>query len=457
MNPRKPLLCCAPVLLALALRSLVPTASAANAATPAPNPLDDPVNQALIAAAEDFTTKNTFPYSADQLTQLHTDQGISGSATYVAALDGLVTSMGKLKAAGIKSGLLYTASLKAALSQVTTNVTSTTTIEIKVTKSGPGSDQAAVKPAAAAAGTTAPQPAAPAPAPATLPLGSSPVTITFSPDGSGATVATGATPPTPAVSPTNAPLFNDVYVIFGAQMLNPYTIKPASGTTPASIASNSTAGSFLAMEFADRLAWDPTRAAKYALNPEPFWENWDFEAAASFNFSSSTQSAASVLGSGTFNAEVTVGKFLYSFETDPNWFHTLDLDMSAGATSDSQSLNNHESYFVGLNNIFGITNNKQTVRWDFRGGYANIRVAKLAPGTLQTVQFSPDGIPLYKGQSCFTFQTELFLPVSATTYLTFGGRTYFHGGSSNPWTAYLGYTVPISGIYKSLFPSAPSP
>ena len=462
MNTRKPLVCIAPVLLALAVIAIVPSAYSAAAANPAPNPLDDPVNQALVAAAEAFTTKNTFPYTADQLTQLHTDQGITGSATYVAALDGLVTSMGKLKAAGIKSGLLYTASLKAALSQVTTNVTNTTTIEIKVTKTGPGSDQVATK-TSGGGGSTQPAATAPTNAPAAqaqTPAPASPITFTVTSDATGATTvtpsATSGGAPAPAPATVQSSPFKDVYIIVGAQMLNPYTIKPGSGTTPASVASNSTAGRFLAMEFADRLAWDPIRGAKYRDKAEPFWENWDFEAAAAFNFSSSSATASSVLGSGAFSAEVTVGKYLWSFSTDKDWFHTLDLDMSAGATSDSQALNNHESYFVGLNNIFGIADGNQTLRWDFRGGYANIRVAKLVPGTLQTVQFSSDGVPLYKGQSCFTFQTELFLPVSATTYLTFGGRTYFHGGSSNPWTAYIGYTVPVSTVYKSLFPSAPA-
>jgi hypothetical protein len=263
------------------------------------------------------------------------------------------------------------------------------------------------------------------------------------------------------------------FIETGAYLLNPYKIDPGTrelqtGDMEASI--------YLQINYANIWAFTPNRRQRLideALGVSRNATNggvstWlgfdgaiDLQAKMGFVFQGDdTPTASTVVGSGDFMSEVTVGYLFYrdlrlnAATTVPNDItlaQSVGIDISYGAVTDRAAFDVHHRFFVGPSYCAAIAmGDGREGLIHFRLGGAAIETVSFANQTTLEVEYER-GHPKYDLEWALAFEAEAYLPVMKQSFLIFGTRIY-GGPDPNMWTAYIGLTRPLDNIVGWLFP-----
>lgn len=251
------------------------------------------------------------------------------------------------------------------------------------------------------------------------------------------------------------------------------TTPPAPGTN-GTIKPNTTYGVALELDYLNRLAWDPSRNARFVeaqpLNPfDP--RNWDIETRLFFSLStppstattsstgaqtsSPTVSATALEGAGNFGGEVAVTQNLYVARADPANFQTIGIEERFSGVSDRSSYRNHPEEFVGLDYSIGsfvTPNATEPLRVNFRVGADWLDTVSFTNPTSTSSQqvYTANGAPVFYQKGFGSIQSEALVPLGNNSFLAVGGRVYLGTTRPAPWTSYVGYSIDIGSIAQAL-------
>lgn len=277
----------------------------------------------------------------------------------------------------------------------------------------------------------------------------------------------------------------------GLRMLSPYSIVPEmDSSTPAKPTgrkllksdANTKVGGFFEFVYTNVWAWRPGRQINNDGEPlktsdgmqhilaywaEPpnrnqimnwFDNSWDTIGRVSFEFGKDDQpSAATITGSGDFNAEITFDRHLArGISMDDHMAFSGSATLSIAGVTDRSTFKVHPRLLMGgsvaLSFDDPFSTGSRKVWFRMQGGPAIIDGLVFDDTARSTsILLTHGDVPKYEHKHAWAFETELFWPLRETAMLAMGTRLY---GDTRPapWSLYLSLTVPVTSIADSLMP-----
>lgn len=192
-----------------------------------------------------------------------------------------------------------------------------------------------------------------------------------------------------------------------------------------------------------------------------FWKenHWDGQVRFGYTYRDDKDiSAAAVVGSGDFNAEVTLSKLFYAV---PKPLSTFGLDLSYGLVTDTSSIKAHHRGFIGPSitaEIPGASPGSPTGIFNMRVGVAGIDAVHYIDPVGNEI-ISRRGRPSYNWHRFGAVEVEALYPLGADALVTLGARIYSAQQDKDipsSWTLYLGYSKPVGKVFSGLKNFLPS-
>jgi hypothetical protein len=247
-----------------------------------------------------------------------------------------------------------------------------------------------------------------------------------------------------------------IHIHTGVFLLNPYTIDP--NTRLLNPAGETDASASLQVDYQYVWAFSKQRQAE---NKVPDGSGWrpqgvsypffgadsviDIEARIGYVFQSTDEpSASTIIGSGEFLTEVTVGSPIYRYIDKGEQPHSVSLDVSYGMVTDRATFDVHHRIFGGFSYRTAFHMGDSPSQLTVRFGGAGIEVVDFANDTTTEVVFER-GAPKYSMNAAWALEAEARIPIVESLSAVLGTRIY-GGTDPNLWTAYLGATIPIENF-----------
>ncbi len=297
----------------------------------------------------------------------------------------------------------------------------------------------------------------------------------------GTTSDDSGSPTNPTLSPEN----NIIQFNSGVMLLNPYAIKTnGSGQTVLSDG-DSQARFFIELAANYIWAWNYDRRARWAnkYGGDADGGKWQFLGAPDFSGrityianTSDESSAASIVGTGEFGMETTVGLPLYRaiYTVDrslkassalglydkTSHAHWLGVVGSWSGTTDGKGFDIHSRGFLGVGYRAAFA-----APWESESEERHREVAlsfQTGPSLVDSVRFVDEnssrvietvGVedPKYSSTFSWAFEAEAYVPISKTLNGVMGVRLYtLMDDAPNLWNAYIGVTIPLNKLAKLL-------
>jgi hypothetical protein len=181
----------------------------------------------------------------------------------------------------------------------------------------------------------------------------------------------------------------------------------------------------------------------------------DYQARIGYTFNQDDKSAATVVGTGEFDAEVSIEPRLVERYCGDGSKWSINSVFSYGAITDKGTFDIHNRWFVGLG---WYSCPHLSVKGDVANSHAFFMV-RMGAANIETPVFSGKGteletvhggtIPAYRAHWGLALESELYVPVNDSTSIIAGGRLYADGDPSL-WSIFLGASIDPSAIGKSL-------
>lgn len=295
---------------------------------------------------------------------------------------------------------------------------------------------------------------------------------------------------------TNANFRNiQAYFHTGATLLDPYHVNiPTSSSTPMTIApaTSTDANAFLEYVYTNRWAWNAQRSADTPWQDGQQWPDGhkkegpcsamsqpgsslctrfpghglhlqiDVEARLGYTFASgSTPTANTLVGSGNFNGEISVGSPLFQARSanDKNYNFSIGPAVGYGVVTEKGALASHPEFFAGVaydtsfGDPVGTTDdagNLRDVLLHFAFYRAAVDSVRYASNDTVDIVSTNGNLPRYFKNWTYELQTELLYPVNKDTLITFNAAVYpqLHPGL---WNIRIGVTTAFSTLFSSFF------
>jgi hypothetical protein len=282
----------------------------------------------------------------------------------------------------------------------------------------------------------------------------------------------------------------------GVNLLNPHKILPIgdSPTNRRTIEpkSNTEVGGFLEFVYTNRWAWNEDRVqnawwkshkdaknlgglgeadqqkyrkrlpstqayfSKEGVKLKAFLQQVDVQFRLGYFYSKDSElSANTLVGSSDLSAELDVSFPLVAHDSVTGAF-SVGPDFSYAATTDRSAMDVHHRWFAGLGYTASFESpytddHHRRILLHTRLGYAHVESVRFLNEQTREIYTYHEGTPRYFGEKALGFETEIFYPVRAHSFLTLGARIY-GGTNPNPWNVYLGITTPLSSLLDGILP-----
>lgn len=269
----------------------------------------------------------------------------------------------------------------------------------------------------------------------------------------------------------------------GAFLLNPYRVENITNGVGTLSQNDAEAAWFFELAVNWVSAWEPGRRERLYLdtkriNPNNVgngrvifkpgklsYRNPDVQArfAAFLHNNDDDKTASTIVGSGEFSGEVTLGLPLFgamflegedidsgeTFYNQTTSAHFVDLIYSYGATTDRGNFDVHHRNLAGLayRAAYKVPTNKKIRRellMDVRAGAAWIESTPFEDERNRLVKVD------YETELGWALETELYYPLGDTANIVMGSRIY-GGHDPNPWNAYIALSLSVEELKKTLF------
>lgn len=184
----------------------------------------------------------------------------------------------------------------------------------------------------------------------------------------------------------------------------------------------------------------------------------DVQVRLGYNFAKGGEvSANTLVGSSDIGAELDLGVPFYARDFKYGAF-TVGPEFSYSATTERTDMDVHHREFAGIGYTTSFVSpysseGDRRILVHMRLGGAYVENVRYLDDTTQEIVTTHGGTPRYFSENAFAFETEMLFPVRTSSFLTVGARLYgVPKTGPNPWTVYVGMTVPISSVVDGVTP-----
>lgn len=171
------------------------------------------------------------------------------------------------------------------------------------------------------------------------------------------------------------------------------------------------------------------------------------------------KTASTIAGSGNFNLGGALGYQLLRIG-DPNLRISFGPEASGGMTTDLSNFEVHPRVLAGVGWHIGMKPlakdlGDRRVALTFRVGYGFVDTPRLTTITeggkeLPAVELKNGRVSFDSFQGGLGLESELFYPVTKSSFITLGGRIYENAGADQ-WSFHIGYVQSLGALWKGFF------
>lgn len=253
------------------------------------------------------------------------------------------------------------------------------------------------------------------------------------------------------ISPIASKYSPNLYFHAGSYLYNPYSYSYGTDTTgqrTATMDGDGVKASFY-IEFVFNELWIISEERYSGLCPGhdqvfPVPKPLDFQARIAYVTASQEDSASTMVGSGDFAAEFSVGYHLWRMRSLLNKTHSVGLTGAYGAVSDRSVFDVHHRAFLGLSYLSGFVLNENQGYINLRFGAANIESVAFQNRDSRYLKLENDRVD-YQSNWGPAIEAEAMIPIIGDSFITLGARAYGNS-DANQVSMWIGYTHKLLGF-----------